>query len=68
MKLPWIRSRPADALGERARAVRALAGLLRAGLSPREALSIWHEDVPEALSEDLERMARRIALGETTTE
>ncbi|MGH2701028.1 MAG: type II secretion system F family protein [Actinomycetota bacterium] len=59
-----MRPRPLDVLGERAAALRALSALLRAGLSPREALEVWHEDAPESLRCDLRRLARRLALGE----
>jgi Flp pilus assembly protein TadB len=48
---------------ERAEALRALAGLLRAGMGPHAALREWHEDSPPAFRPDLLRMARRISLG-----
>lgn len=52
-----------SALEERAEALRALAGLLRAGLGPHEALREWHRDVPPTCRPALMRMARRISLG-----
>src|ERR671919_321740 len=52
-----------SALEERAEALRALAGLLRAGLGPHEALREWHRDVPATCRPALMRMARRISLG-----
>jgi Flp pilus assembly protein TadB len=48
---------------ERAEALRALAGLLRAGMGPHAALGEWHKDSPPTFRPDLLRMARRISLG-----
>ena len=48
---------------ERAEALRALAGLLRAGMGPHAALREWHRDSPPIFRPDLLRMARRISLG-----
>lgn len=59
-----MRPRAVDLLAERSAALRALSALLRAGLSPREALKAWHEDAPESFRCDLSRLARRLALGE----
>ena len=68
MRRITARPRPSEILGERAAALRALSALLRAGLSPREALEAWHEDSPESLCDDLRRLARRLALGEPTSD
>jgi tight adherence protein B len=54
-------------LKDRAEALRSLAALLRAGVTPRDALIVWHEDAPDALHPGLQRMSRRIALGESTS-
>ena len=47
-----------------AEAVRALAGLVRSGLPPRLAVTIWHQDTPVSLAPALRVAARRITLGE----
>jgi tight adherence protein B len=57
-----------DELDNRAAALHSLAALLRAGSTPRNALFLWHEDAPEALRPLLERMSRRLILGESTSE
>jgi tight adherence protein B len=44
-------------------ALRALAGLLRGGLSLRQALISWPEEAPPPLQQSLERVARRVMLG-----
>jgi tight adherence protein B len=47
----------------RAEALRALAALLRTGMSPRAALGGWHRDAPASLSAGLGTVARRLELG-----
>jgi tight adherence protein B len=55
-----------DDLQARAEALRALAALLRIGLSPRVALFHWHERAHVALQPSLKRAARRLFLGAPT--
>ena len=66
MRFPTITRRASNELEDRAAALRSLAALLRAGATPRDALFLWHEDAPEALRPPLERMSRRLVLGEST--
>lgn len=68
VKLISLAARPTDVLGDRAVALRALSSLLRAGLAPREALEVWHEDAPDSLGAVLGRLARRLLLSEPTTD
>lgn len=68
MGLIAARPRASDILAERSAALRALSALLRAGLSPREALEAWHEDAPESLRGVLRRLARRLVLGESPSD
>ena len=49
----------------RAGAIRALAGLVRAGMPARAALAAWHLHAPRELSEDLGRASRRLRLGDS---
>ena len=46
-------------------AIGALAALLRTGFTTREALVRWSAQAPESLRPDLERLRRRLLLGET---
>ncbi|MEA2498218.1 MAG: hypothetical protein QOH26_623 [Actinomycetota bacterium] len=48
---------------EFAEAVDALASLIRAGASPRAAVTLWPEHAPSSLKRVLERVARRVTLG-----
>ncbi|MPZ93162.1 MAG: hypothetical protein GEU68_16370 [Actinobacteria bacterium] len=66
MRLPLASRRRNDELEDRAAALHSLAALLRAGSTPRNALFLWHEDAPEAMRPLLERMSRRLILGEST--
>jgi len=68
MSLPFGARRRGNGLEDRAAALRSLAALLRAGVTPRDALIVWHEDAPDALSPLLQRMSRRLVLGEATPE
>lgn len=47
-----------------AEAIRALAALIRSGVSEREAVARWHLDAPPVLQSDLRAAARRVALGD----
>lgn len=49
---------------ERAEGLRALAASVRAGSSVREALLAWPEECPAALREAVERLGRRLRLGD----
>lgn len=66
MRLPLASRRRNDELEDRAAALHSLAALLRAGSTPRNALFLLHEDAPEAMRPLLERMSRRLILGEST--
>lgn len=68
MRFPLIAPRKNDELEDRAAALRSLAALLRAGASPRDSLFLWHEEAPDALRPVLERMSRRLILGESTSD
>lgn len=61
-------ARKCHGLEDRAAALRSLAALLRAGVTPRDALIVWHEDAPDALRPILQKMSRRLVLGEATSE
>ena len=52
-------------LDEAARALRALAAVLRSGASLRQALEGWHRDAPGSLEAPLARLGRRLRLGES---
>jgi Flp pilus assembly protein TadB len=49
----------------RAEGLRALASLLRAGLSPQAALVEWHQSAPPTLAPALRALSRRLTLGDT---
>lgn len=66
MRIPFASRRNAE-LEDRAVALHALAALLRAGSTPRNALFLWHEDAPDSMRPLLERMSRRLILGESTS-
>ncbi len=68
MRRLFASHRRSDELGDRAAALHSLAALLRAGSTPRNALFLWHEDAPEAIRPILERMSRRLILGESTSD
>jgi tight adherence protein B len=67
MRLAFGVQRASHELEERAAALRSLAALLRAGVTPRDALIVWHEDAPDALRPSLQTMSRRLVLGESTS-
>ena len=67
MRFAFGARRTTHELEDRAVALRSLAALLRAGVTPRDALIVWHEDAPDALQPGLQRMSRRLALGESTS-
>ncbi len=48
-----------------AEAIRGLAALVRCGMTARQALAVWHERVHPSLVEDLQRLARRVQMGQT---
>lgn len=56
--------RAAGGHGDMAVAVRALAALLRSGLTIEAALDAWPESAPDDLGLSLERFRRRVALGQ----
>jgi tight adherence protein B len=65
MRFPIGARRANHELADRSAALRSLAALLRAGVTPRDALIVWHEEAPDALRPILERMSRRLMLGES---
>ena len=67
MRLRFGKHHVGHELEDRAAALRSLAALLRAGVTPRDALIVWHEDAPHDLRPILQRMSRRLALGESTS-
>ena len=68
MRVPLAARRKGHGLEDLADALRSLAALLRAGVTPRDALIVWHEDAPDALRPILQKMSRRLVLGEATSE
>ena len=68
MRLAFGARRRGHELEDRAAALRSLAALLRAGVTPRDALIVWHEDAPEAMRPILQKMSKRLVLGEATSE